>query len=168
MNHPHHNFLLKAYALKALPRAGWIRAGIEQPESVAAHSWGLSLLISLLAPTNLNHLRMHHMALAHDLPEVITGDITPHDGIPKAEKKEREAKAARSFLPPHILKAWQEYEENKTPEAQFVHMLDKLDMALQAQVYAHQANTQEFIESATPHIPQELQSLLNQLKPQNQ
>ena len=168
MNHQYHDFLLKAYALKALPRAGWIRAGIAQPESVAAHSWGLSLLISLLAPKTLDLLRMHHMALAHDLPEVITGDITPHDGISKTDKKEREAKAAHSFLPPHILNAWQEYEENKTPEAQFVHMLDKLDMALQAQLYAHQADTQEFIESATPHIPQELLSLLKQPKPQNQ
>ena len=168
MTHPHHNFLLRAYALKALPRAGWIRSGIANPESVAAHSWGLSLLITLLAPQHLNHLRMHHMALAHDIPEVITGDITPHDGVSKSEKKEREAKAARSFLPPNILRAWQEYEENQTPEAQFVHMLDKLDMALQAQIYAEQANTQEFIDSASSHIISELLSLLQHPKSKNQ
>ena len=168
MNHSCHEFLLKAYTLKALPRAGWIRAGITHPETVAAHSWGLSLLISLLAPKHLNHLRMHHMAIAHDLPEVITGDITPHDGISKVEKKRRETVAATSFLPPHILEAWQEYERNETPEAHFVHMLDKLDMALQAQVYAKEANTQEFIDSAEPHIPPELHYFLEQLKSQNQ
>ena len=164
MNHVHHEFFLKAYTLKSLPRAGWIRAGIEHPESVAAHSWGLSLLISFLAPKHLNHLRMHHMAIAHDLPEVITGDITPHDGISKIEKKKRETAAAQSFLPPHILKAWQEYEQNETLEAQFVHMLDKLDMALQAQVYSKEADTQEFIDSARPHIQQELLVLLDDLK----
>lgn len=168
MNHPHHTFLLKAYELKSLPRAGWIRSGIEQPESVAAHSWGLSLLISLLAPKHLDHMKMYHMAIAHDLPEVITGDITPHDGISKKEKKEREARAAHSFLPPHILKAWQEYEDNETPEAKFVHMLDKLDMALQAQVYEKRSDTKEFIDSAAPYIPQELQHLLRPTKAQNQ
>ena len=151
-----HEFLLQAYALKALPRAGWIRAGIAQPESVASHSWGLSLLISLFAPQSLNRARMYEMALAHDLPEIITGDITPHDGISKTEKKEREKKAAESLLPNHLHKAWMEYERNETKEAQFVHMLDKLDMALQAQVYQQEADTQEFIDSAHPHIPKEL------------
>ena len=168
MKHPHHEFLLEAYKLKALARAGWIRAGIKTPESVAAHSWGLSLLISVLAPKHLDQLKMYHMAIAHDLPEVITGDITPHDGISKIEKKKRETAAAQSFLPQHILQAWQEYEQNKTPEAQFVHMLDKLDMALQAQLYAKEANTQEFIDSAKPHIPQELLSLIQTLNPQSQ
>ena len=156
-----HRFILEAYELKSLPRAGWLRADIHAPETVAAHSWGLSLLISLLAPKHLNHLRMHNMAIAHDLPEVRTGDITPHDGISKTEKKRREKKAAESFLPHHILEAWQEYEDNKTPEAQFVHMLDKLDMALQAQVYAKEAHTEEFIDSARPHIPKEWLHLLN-------
>ena len=155
MNHPYHLFLLKSYQLKALPRAGWIRAGIEQPES-------------LLAPKHLNHLRMHLMAIAHDIPEVITGDITPHDGVSKKEKKERETVAAHALLPPNILEAWKEYDENKTPEAQFVHMLDKLDMGLQAQVYEQEANTKEFIDSAMPHIPQELLSLLEKPKSRNQ
>ena len=160
MNDSIHQFLLKAYELKALPRAGWVRSGVLSPESVASHSWGMSLLISILAPKNLDHLKMHHMALAHDLPEVITGDITPHDGISKSEKKERERAAATSFLPSHILEAWKEYEENETAESKFVHMLDKLDMALQAQIYKSQTDTNEFLESAKPHISKELLTLM--------
>lgn len=166
MNHATHNFLLSAYALKALPRAGWIRSNVPDPESVAAHSWGLSLLISILAPKNLDHLRMHNMAIAHDLPEVITGDITPHDNIPKHEKKRREQEAAQSLLPKHLMEAWLEYENNTTPEAHFVHMLDKLDMALQAQIYAKNTDTQEFIDSAAPHIPEEWKHLFSKQQSQ--
>lgn len=160
MNSSLHDFLIRAYALKKLPRAGWIRAGITHPESVAGHSWGLSLLVSLFAPKKLNRERMYEMALTHDLPEIITGDITPHDGISKEEKRIREGKAAQELLPDHLHKAWLEYERNETEEAQFVHMLDKLDMALQAQVYKDEADIQEFMASAAPHIPTELQALL--------
>ena len=40
----------KAFELKSLPRAGWLRKGITHPESVAAHSWGLSMLCLEFAP----------------------------------------------------------------------------------------------------------------------
>jgi putative hydrolase of HD superfamily len=160
MNTSMHAFLIQAYELKSLPRAGWIHAGLSHPESVAAHSWGISLLISVLAPQHLNREKMYEMALTHDLPEIITGDITPHDGIPKEEKKKREGIAAKDLLPPHLHQAWLEYERNETEEAQFVHMLDKLDMGLQALVYREEADTQEFIDSASPHIPKALQELL--------
>jgi hypothetical protein len=33
------------------------------------------------------------MALMHDIAEAIVGDLTPHDGVPKAEKHAREAAA---------------------------------------------------------------------------
>ena len=152
-------FFAKSYELKHLPRAGWQRVGIDQPESVASHSWGISVLISLLSPPHLNKLRMYEMALAHDLPEVITGDITPHDNVSSAEKKEREQAAAQTLLPPSLYASWLEYEENITLEAQFVHMLDKLDMALQAQIYAKTHNTEEFIASARAKIPADIQEL---------
>lgn len=150
-------FIKTGFALKHLARAGWKRVGIEDPESVASHSWGISVLISLLSPPHLNKLRMYEMALAHDMPEVITGDITPHDNISSAEKKEREKTAAQNILPLPLYNAWLEYEENTTLEAQFVHMLDKLDMALQAQIYAKTHNTDEFIVSALCKIPLEIQ-----------
>ena len=31
--------LIQALGLKSVLRAGWVRAGVKQPESVAAHSW---------------------------------------------------------------------------------------------------------------------------------
>ena len=35
--------LAEAMRLKALDRAGWKRVGVVNPESVAAHSWGVAL-----------------------------------------------------------------------------------------------------------------------------
>ena len=150
------DFFLHAYHLKHLKREGWCRVGIENPESVASHSWGLALLVLLLAPPHLHKERMLELALIHDLPEVIVGDITPHDNISKEEKKRMERIAANQILPSQFLDIWMEYEENQTAEAQFVHVLDKLDMALQAILYQHQADTEEFILSAKNKIPKTL------------
>ncbi len=41
--------LLHAYGLKDEARQGWVLRGIVDPESVAAHSWGTSLLCLLFA-----------------------------------------------------------------------------------------------------------------------
>jgi len=149
-------FFLHAYRLKHLQRAGWLRVGVQNPESVASHSWGIAFLVLQLCPAHLNRERMLELALVHDIPEVVVGDITPHDNINKQEKKRRETIAATKILPPQLLKIWQEYEDNLTPEAQFVHMLDKLDMALQAILYQPQANTQEFLDSAKKQIPDDI------------
>lgn len=141
-------FFQEAFQLKHVDRAGWKRVGLEAPESVAAHSWGLALLCLRLAPKDLNMERVLSLALVHDLPEVRVGDCTPHDGISKAEKQRLELEAAQNFLPPDIYALWLEYEENQTPEAQFVHQMDKLDMLIQAENYAEKVDTNEFIVSA--------------------
>lgn len=137
--------------LKSLPRAGWVRIGIDNPESVAAHSWGLAMLCLEWAPkseTPLDIQRVLQIALVHDLPEVIAGDITPHDGVSTVEKHELERKAAQQMMPNHLYKLWEEYQDNQTPEAHFVHQMDKIDMAIQAIAYRDKKNTDEFIDSA--------------------
>jgi len=148
-------FLQQAYALKHLDRAGWLRVGIEHPESVAAHSWGLALLCLSLAPKELQKDKILTMALIHDLPEVETGDITPHDGIAKTEKHKREDIAAQQLFPPALYAIWKECQEKLTPESQFIHVMDKLDMAIQAKQYNHLADTDEFVNSALPTLNNE-------------
>ena len=149
--------LLEALALKALPRAGWQRVGIVDPESVAAHSWGVAWLALLLCPPELDRERVLTIALVHDLPELRAGDITPHDGISAEEKRAREAAAAQALLgeEPALLAAWQEYEDHQTAASRFVHQLDKLDMALQAIRYAREQgrDTAECVESARRKLP---------------
>ena len=154
-------FIHQAYALKHLKRQGWVLAGHPAPESVAAHSWGLCLLILKLAPPNIDVLKALKLAIVHDLPEVIAGDITPHDGISKADKKNIELEAAKELLPAELLSLWIEYSEKQSPEARFVGALDKLDMGFQAQLYEREIDTASFMDSAQAKLPPELQGLLH-------
>lgn len=139
-------------ALKGLPRAGWLRVGISTPESVAAHSWGIAYLVMRLCPPELDMGRALAIATLHDLPEIRVGDLTPHDGVSPADKRARETIAAQALLGdrPDLLALWTEYVERASAEARMVRDLDKLDMAIQASIYARDTgiDTREFIESA--------------------
>lgn len=140
--------LAEAMRLKALDRAGWKRVGVVNPESVAAHSWGVALAALLRCPPELNREKVLMMALLHDLAEVRIGDITPHDGVPREEKKRREQEAALSLFADHpeLVALWQEAESQSTPEARFVKSMDLLDMGLQALEYSKLAvDTSEFL-----------------------
>ena len=82
--------LIEALGLKGVVRAGWIRAGVKNPESVAAHSWGMAMLATQLCPGDLNFQRVLELCILHDVAEVRGGDITPHDGIAPEEKHRQE------------------------------------------------------------------------------
>ena len=142
--------LLEGLRLKSVVRAGWLRVGIEAPESVADHSWGMVWLVLQLCPAELSLERALAIAALHDLPEVRVGDITPHDGVDKQTKHRMEAAAAADIFAerPDLLALWQDYVEQRSPEARFVRAVDKLDMALQALLYAGSADTREFVASA--------------------
>lgn len=147
--------LLEAWGLKALPRSGWGLRGIDGAESVAAHSWGVATLVLVFLPEDLDTARALTYATLHDLAEVRVGDITPADGVSRADKHalEREAMVdicARLPRGDHLLRAWDVYEAQADPEAMFVRQLDRLDMALQAVVYGRDTgiDTTEFLDSA--------------------
>ena len=146
--------------LKNVTRAGWVRAGVEQPESVAAHSWGMSLLALKLCPDDLDLSKVLSLCLIHDLPEVRVGDLTPHDDCSTKAEDER---AAMLEMAPFWVDLFDEYEAGNTPEARFVKQLDKLDMGLQAIVYQRQQDVslEEFLQSAKKRIADpSLQALL--------
>ncbi|MEW5850904.1 MAG: HD domain-containing protein [Myxococcota bacterium] len=150
--------LLEAVRLKALRRAGWVRVGALDPESVADHSWGVAWLVLALLPAQMNRERALAYAVLHDLPEVRVGDITPVDGVSKAEKSRREHDAmialSSGLRDPELLRLWEAYEAQADPESRFVRQLDRLDMALQALAQHEQgvAGMQEFVESADAFI----------------
>ena len=133
--------------LKSVNREGWLRAGVAKPESVAAHSWGMSILAMHLCPEDLDKMKVLEMCLVHDLPEIIVGDLTPHDDT---SNKHEDEKNAMISLAPQWLNLFLEYEENATPESKFVKYLDKLDMALMARIYEDEQglDLSEFIHSA--------------------
>lgn len=152
--------LVAALALKDLPRAGWVRAGVEGPESVAAHSWGVAWLVLVLCPDDVDRGHALELAVVHDLPEAGAGDITPHDGLDPAEKSARERRALHELLDgvprsSALAALWEEYEAGESPEARFVKACDKLDMALQACAYRGRApgDLREFVDSALARLP---------------
>ena len=133
--------------LKQLLRTGWVRSGVENPESVASHSWGMAILAMKLCPDNLNKTRVIEMCIVHDLPEIIVGDLTPHDVQTNKYNDEIEA---MNKLAPFWLDLLLEYEEQRTEEAKFVKYLDKLDMAYMARLYEEEQglDLEEFVTSA--------------------
>jgi len=157
-------FIRLALKLKQTQRKGWVMRGVQDAESVADHTFSISLLALMLSkhhPGNLDREKCISMALIHDLAESIVGDITPHDGISVDEKQQREQEAMQEITDliddDEILLLWKEYEAAETPEAQFVKSLDKLEMLIQAFEYEqHQdVNLDEFWEKANQEIGKE-------------
>ena len=140
--------LIEALGLKEVVRAGWVRAGVQNPESVAAHSWGMAMLATQMCPEELDLKRVLELCILHDIAEVKVGDITPHDNVSVEEKHRLESEAIDS-MGINAKEFFAEYEAQKTPESQFVRYLDKLDMALQAEIYeAQNLDLNEFKKAA--------------------
>ena len=144
--------------LKTTPRSGWVEVGIRQPESVADHTFRTSILCMIYSDLEgLDQLKLLKMALIHDLPETITGDLTPSRKTAESKRKEETAmKQILDLLPKkqreNYMTIWNEYQECKTEEAKAVRQLEKVEMALQAKEYEEIESTREnvnrFIKSA--------------------
>ena len=138
--------LVEAYALKDETRTGWQLREIEAPESVAAHTWGVALLVARFCPPELDRERALTLAIVHDVAEAETGDIATRAeagaqsvDADEKERREREAMAGPlAALGEEIHEAWEAYEARDTPEARFVKDMDVLDTCLQALVYERQ------------------------------
>lgn len=128
--------------LKEVHRTGWTRFEIprERVESVADHSYGVALLAWFLCPPELDSTKVLEMALIHDLAEVVTGDITPSQGVPREVKTQAELSALAELThglerAERALVLLREYQNQESHEARFLKMVDKLEMALQSLAY---------------------------------
>lgn len=148
--------------LKTTKREGWRRFGING-ESISDHMYRMSIMTMFAPPELASRLNIPHctkMALVHDMAESLVGDITPVDtDVPKAEKARREA-AVMDYITTSLLgnvpggalsaqdirRVFQEYEDNETLEAQFVHDIDKMELLLQMVEYerTHEVDLSEF------------------------
>ena len=122
--------------LKCNPRHGWTSTG--RQESVADHSWRISLMAMLIAPefpeADMN--KVIRMCLIHDLGEAFTGDIPTFDKTEADVQKEdrlydawvdtlpRETKAEFSSL-------LTEMNALQTQEAKIYKALDGLEAVFQ-------------------------------------
>jgi putative hydrolase of HD superfamily len=153
--------------LKTIKRSGWIhKSNITSPESVADHSYSMCMMSMILAEImNLDSGYIMKMVIIHDLAESMVGDHMP-DNISSEEKQLLEDKAMKKIisklpnsLRKNYLRIWNEYNNNITVNAKFVHNMDKLEMALQAKEYEFEGYPKEvlqpFIKSATDYISKE-------------
>ena len=131
-------FLRIAERLKSTPRSGWTTAG--ERESVAAHTWRLSLMAAVLSDRfpGIDLARLLKICLIHDLGEALHGDVPAPQQSPEAGKAAREREDLQSVLAPlperlreELTALWDEYEAARTPEAQLAKGLDKLETILQ-------------------------------------
>ena len=74
--------LLKVGRLKSIKRTGWVRSGMPDPESVAAHTFRVCFLVLVLADRlKLNRQKLLEMGLLHDIEEAVTGDPVTQRGM---------------------------------------------------------------------------------------
>jgi len=99
----------------------------------------------------LDPLKLVRMALIHDLPEVVIGDLTPSQKTAESKEKEETAISQILGLLPKkqmetYLAVWREYQEGKTREAKAVRQLEKIEMALQAKEYEKMGTASKGLE----------------------
>ena len=125
-----------AERLKDTPRHCTTTNG--RPESVAEHSWRVSLMASLLRREfpDLDMDKVVNMCLIHDLGECFTGDI-PAFVKTDADRKTEDAlleqwvKSLPEELSDDISALYKEMEAQETAEAKLYKALDKLEALIQ-------------------------------------
>lgn len=156
------NFFELFRLLSEVKRQGWVDRGIKDPETVAEHTLQVTAMTIFEADRrSLDTQRAAKMALIHDLPEIIVGDITPHQNLSGSEREEailyrwvpptkealedkrkKEDDALKEIargLPLDIRGSisdlWREYREGQTEEAKLVRRMDHLQCLLLAKSY---------------------------------
>ncbi len=129
--------------LKTIKRAGWLKLDLDDVESIADHTLGVSLLALLVPlPKDIDRDHLVRMAVVHDVAEAEVGDIqwekAQMQDLQKRDEKDRKEKEVvlRLFSDhPDLLELAVESLELQTPTSKFLKELDRLEMALQALVY---------------------------------
>ena len=137
-------FLRNAERLKTVARSAYTTKG--ETETVAEHSWRVTLMATLLAPEfpDIDSARVVKMCVIHDLGEAIGGDVPAPEQARRRESGESRGKAEAerrdllTLLEPlpetfrrEIISLWDEYEAAQTGEARLAKALDKLETILQ-------------------------------------
>ncbi|BAM90009.1 hypothetical protein S58_40230 [Bradyrhizobium oligotrophicum S58] len=134
------DFYQLAERLKRELRHSWLSDG--RRESVAEHSWSMSLL-ALLMHRDLSHPvaidRVLKMIIVHDLVEALAGDVpffeTGSRKDAKAAKERQAIEDIRARLQgmagQEVFDLFHEFEARTTPEAKFAAALDHLEVQMQ-------------------------------------
>ena len=139
--------LIELQRLKRLDRTGWTLRGLPNgTESVAAHSFGVSVAAMLLADKitargkAIDCEKVMRMALLHDLAETRIGDMpktaVSYFGSEARRKAEiaafADVIAATGNARDHYQDLYEEYEARESLEARVVKAADVIDLLVQA------------------------------------
>lgn len=137
--------ILECNELKAIPRMGWRVRGVRDGESVAEHSYAVALIAMLLADrldVDLDREKLLKIALIHDLPEHMLGDIHApatqllgEDVKEAAELRILERLFTGIASGDEYVRLWKEFAERSSVEGKLVRAIDKLEMFTQAYQY---------------------------------
>jgi putative hydrolase of HD superfamily len=139
------DLLLQANQLKVVPRTGWLMRGLVDAESVSDHTFGVAfvaLVLAHLSEQSIDVAKLLTIALLHDLPEAVIGDI-PSPALSHSlsmAKRTAEEEVLDGLLRelPWIEQWqlwWREFEERSSMEGKLVRDADRLDLLIQAHVY---------------------------------
>lgn len=135
-------------ALSRLKRTGWVKRGVENPETVAEHIVSLKQLakeLSVFRGKDQDDLLL--MLETHDWPEALHGDevIVTHDKVDREAREkikfENEQRAMNTICEPlgekgaEILALWLRFETSDDEVAQFARELDKYQAVEKAFYY---------------------------------
>ncbi|WP_141557016.1 HD domain-containing protein [Bacillus pseudomycoides] len=132
-----------AEKLKYEMRHSWLSNG--RQESVAEHTWRMSLMAVLVQPyldKEVNMEKLLKMVIIHDLVEAEARDIPAFDTMNseqlQLQKQENEQKAILNIkhtlegpLGDELYNLWIEFEAKETYEAKVANALDKLEVKIQ-------------------------------------
>lgn len=137
------DLLTSIHPLDRVPRAGYLLRGVTEPESVAAHSFSVVLLVMLYTdayPELFDKERALSMAVIHDLSESETMDIPmpAGDAAFKREKSMTEQRVIERLFTNFGAgygRLHRDLLERGTPEARLVRALDKAQMMVKVLCY---------------------------------
>ena len=142
--------ILECNELKVIPRMGWRVRGIRNGESVAEHSYGVALIALLLADRmeiEVDREKLLMLALLHDLPEYMLGDIhAPATRILGEDVKEAAEERILTQLFDRVdggdqyVRLWKEFANRSSVEGRLIRAIDKLEMFTQAFRYEREGN----------------------------
>ncbi len=166
--------LLALGQLDHLPRAGWIQAGVPDPESIAGHVLGvchLALATAGQVEPGLDLGRVLSLALVHDAPEALSGDLPRQasGALPEGAKQAMEGVLAGRLLhafPTHAQTAWAEWCAQETREARFVKLCDRIQLGVRCLQLTRsgQENLGDFWDGLRGQDPSEFPPLVDLLQ----
>ena len=126
-------FLMELDRLKTIHRNAFVSDG-SRHENSAEHSWHTALALLVMCDTIPFDFDVNHairIALVHDICEIGAGDMSIYDPN-RASKVAEEEAYLNSLADEHqgfaleIRQLWSEYEQQQTPEARAVKVMDRL------------------------------------------